>query len=97
MVSRSQSFDREFVETFVCLIQCSVIKSFSEVQLMSPIRLSVSLFLGIVASVLVSPNLNAGFVINGDFEDGFTGFTSQYTYAPGGNSTEGQFTVRSDP
>ncbi len=36
-------------------------------------------------------------IINGDFEAGNSGFTSQYTYAPGSNTTEGEYTVRADP
>ena len=36
-------------------------------------------------------------VTNGDFEGGNTGFTSAYAFAPAGNSTEGQYTVRSNP
>ena len=40
-----------------------------------------------------APNL----VANGDFEGGNTAFTSGYAFSPGGNSTEGQYTVRSNP
>jgi hypothetical protein len=40
-----------------------------------------------------APNL----VVNGDFELGNTSFTSAYGFAPGGNSAEGQYTVRSNP
>ena len=36
-------------------------------------------------------------VTNGNFEGGNTGFTSSYAFSPGGNSTEGQYTVRSNP
>lgn len=36
-------------------------------------------------------------VVNGDFEAGNTQFTSGYAYAPGGNSTEGQYTIRTNP
>ena len=36
-------------------------------------------------------------VSNGNFEGGNTGFTSAYSFAPAGNSTEGQYTVRSNP
>jgi hypothetical protein len=39
----------------------------------------------------------ANLVVNGDFESGNTGFSSAYTYSPGGNSTEGQYTVGSNP
>lgn len=45
------------------------------------------------AAAAAAPNL----VVNGDFEAGNTGFTSQYSYSPGGNTTEGQYTVRTDP
>jgi len=34
---------------------------------------------------------------NGNFEGGNTGFTSSYAFSPGGNGTEGQYTVRSNP
>jgi PEP-CTERM motif len=40
-----------------------------------------------------APNL----VVNGDFELGNTGFTSGYGYSPGINSSEGQYTVRTNP
>jgi PEP-CTERM motif len=43
------------------------------------------------------PAAAANLVINGDFEAGNSGFTSDYAYSPGGNSTEGQYTVRSNP
>ena len=39
----------------------------------------------------------ANLVPNGDFSSGNTGFTSAYSYSPGVNSTEGQYTVRSNP
>ena len=40
-----------------------------------------------------APNL----VGNGDFEGGNSGFMSDYAFSPGGNSTEGQYTVRFNP
>ncbi len=40
-----------------------------------------------------APNL----VVNGDFELGNSSFSWAYGYSPGGNSTEGQYTVRSNP
>jgi hypothetical protein len=39
----------------------------------------------------------ANLVVNGDFSAGNSGFTSGYTYSPGSNTAEGQYTVRSDP
>jgi len=48
---------------------------------------------GCAFATMAAPNL----VANGDFEADNTGFTSDYAYAPGGNSTEGQYTVRSNP
>ena len=39
----------------------------------------------------------ANLVPNGDFEAGNTLFTSGYAFVPGGNSNEGQYTVRSNP
>jgi hypothetical protein len=39
----------------------------------------------------------ANLVVNGDFEAGNSGFSSDYAYAPGSNTTESQYTVRTDP
>ena len=36
-------------------------------------------------------------VVNGDFEAGNSGFSSDYAFAPASNTTEGQYTVRSNP
>lgn len=36
-------------------------------------------------------------VINGNFESGNTGFTSNYGFSPASNTDEGQYTVRTDP
>ena len=36
-------------------------------------------------------------VVNGDFELGNTSFSSDYAFAPGANSAEGQYTVRTNP
>lgn len=36
-------------------------------------------------------------VINGDFQAGNSGFNTAYSYAPQGNSTEGQYTIRTNP
>ncbi|MEY8689660.1 MAG: PEP-CTERM sorting domain-containing protein [Leptothrix sp. (in: b-proteobacteria)] len=44
-------------------------------------------------SQAAAPNL----VVNGDFELGNTSFTTVYGYSPGGNSSEGQYTVRANP
>ncbi|HEY1124067.1 MAG TPA: PEPxxWA-CTERM sorting domain-containing protein [Sphingobium sp.] len=52
----------------------------------------------IAAAALLSGGANAAnLVVNGDFEAGNSGFTSQYIYAPAGNSTEGEYTIRSNP
>ena len=48
---------------------------------------------GCASFASAAPNL----VANGDFEGGNTGFTSGYAFSPAGNSTEGQYTVRSNP
>ena len=48
---------------------------------------------GFASASMAAPNL----VANGDFEGGNASFTSDYAFAPGGNSTEGQYTVRSNP
>lgn len=47
--------------------------------------------------LLLVPAAQANLLTNGDFESGNSGFTSDYFYAPGGNTTEGQYTVRTDP
>ena len=43
-----------------------------------------------------APALPVNLVSNGDFEAGNSGFTSGYSYS-GSNTTEGQYTVRSNP
>jgi hypothetical protein len=48
---------------------------------------------GCASASMAAPNL----VANGDFEAGNTAFTSGYAFAPGGNGTEGQYTVRANP
>jgi PEP-CTERM motif len=50
-----------------------------------------------LVAVAFAPVHAANLVANGDFEAGNTGFFSQYAYSPGGNGTEGQYTVRSNP
>ena len=54
-----------------------------------------NLILAIVGSFSIVLDVNAS-IINGDFELGNSGFTSQYSYA-NLNTTEGEYTVRSDP
>jgi hypothetical protein len=49
-----------------------------------------------VAAAAASSALATNLVVNGDFEGGNTGFTSDYSFA-GGNTTEAQYTVRSNP
>ena len=50
------------------------------------------------AAALATPASAAvNLVPNGDFEGGNADFTSAYTYSPGGNNAEGQYTVRTDP
>ena len=39
----------------------------------------------------------ASLVVNGDFESGNTDFASDYTYFPSSNTTESQYTIRTDP
>ena len=52
----------------------------------------------IAAAAMLSGGANAAnLVVNGDFEAGNVNFGSQYAYVPGGNSTEGQYTVRTNP
>lgn len=43
------------------------------------------------------PASAANLVTNGDFEAGNTGFTSDYTYSPGGNFSPSEYTVASNP
>lgn len=57
----------------------------------------IGLALAVAAAMAAVPATAANLVINGDFEAGNTGFTSAYVYSPGGNSSEGQYTVRSNP
>jgi hypothetical protein len=52
----------------------------------------------IIAALCASSAVSAAnLVTNGDFEAGNSGFTSDYSYSPGGNSTEGQYTVSANP
>jgi len=52
----------------------------------------------VIATGCASAGVGAqNLVTNGNFEGGNTAFTSDYAFAPGGNSTEGQYTVRSNP
>lgn len=56
--------------------------------------------LSAVAAVFLTATAHAvpiNLVPNGDFEAGNTQFTSDYAFSPGGNSTEGEYTVRSNP
>ena len=52
-----------------------------------------AVWLGAAAAAQAAPNL----VPNGSFEADNTSFSSDYGYAPGGNTVEGQYTVRSNP
>ena len=54
--------------------------------------------LAALAILAAAANSNAmAALVNGDFESGNIGFSSQYIFAPAGNTTEGEYTVRSDP
>ncbi len=44
-----------------------------------------------------SPVFAQNLITNADFSLGNTGFTSAYTYAPAANTTEAQYTVRTNP
>jgi hypothetical protein len=49
-------------------------------------------------TVAVGAGANAqNLVTNGDFEGGNSGFSSDYAFSPASNTTEGQYTVRTDP
>lgn len=60
-----------------------------------PHRLTVICF-EIIAAIS-STSVDADVIVNGDFEAGNTGFTSQYTFAAGVNRTEGEYTVAANP
>ncbi len=47
--------------------------------------------------LLAAPLLSQAAIINGTFELGNVGFTSEYAYAPEHNTTEGEYTVSADP
>lgn len=52
----------------------------------------------LLAALMISGTAHAqNLVVNGAFEAGNTGFTSDYAYTPAGNFTEGQYTVRTNP
>nr|MEA2797301.1 hypothetical protein [Phenylobacterium sp.] len=55
--------------------------------------------LAVTAAVLAlaSSAQAANLVVNGDFSAGNSVFTSGYTYSPGSNTTEGEYTIRTDP
>lgn len=59
-------------------------------QLSAAVAIAVAVISG---PALAAPNL----VPNGNFEAGNSLFTSDYSYSPAVNSTEGQYTVRTDP
>ncbi|WP_299160953.1 PEP-CTERM sorting domain-containing protein [Accumulibacter sp.] len=53
-----------------------------------------------LAAAFIVSNTNASpvnLVSNGSFEAGNSNFTSDYSYSPGVNSTEGEYTVRTNP
>lgn len=53
--------------------------------------------LGAISTLAIVANSSAmAALVNGDFESGNTGFGSQYSFAVS-NTTEGEYTVRSDP
>ena len=57
-----------------------------------------ALAIALLASVgLFAPARAANLVPNGDFESGNTGFSTDYAYSPALNTTEGQYTVRTNP
>ena len=58
------------------------------------LKLAVA-FAALAAGTLAQAAVNL--VPNGDFSAGNAAFTSAYSYSPGANSTEGQYTVRSNP
>ena len=62
---------------------------------MSPIAMLRAL---LVAPVLFAAGpASANLIVNGDFSAGNSGFTTSYAYSPGTNSTERQYTIRTDP
>lgn len=53
--------------------------------------------LGLLAGPMTALGAPINLVPNGDFEAGNSGFSSDYNYVPGGNSDEGQYTIRTNP
>jgi hypothetical protein len=49
------------------------------------------------ALLLLSANAKANLIVNGDFEQGNTGFTTQYVYAPGGIGNSDTYAIVTDP
>jgi hypothetical protein len=64
---------------------------------MYPHRAGTAATVAFLMTFFTTSRLSADLVLNGDFESGNTAFTSQYTFAPGSNTTQGEYTVRSDP
>jgi hypothetical protein len=58
-----------------------------------------SAFVAGVVALLASPAFagNCGWVVNGDFSDGNTGFTSAATYKSSGSLTAGEYTIHTSP
>lgn len=58
-------------------------------------RLIYSLSFGLL--VLPANGVAQNLIVNSDFESGNSGFLSEYEYSPAENSSEAQYTVRTDP
>ena len=57
----------------------------------------IALVLVFAFTTSASRPTEASIILNGDFEAGNNSFTSGYVYTAGFNTTEGQYTVRTDP
>lgn len=60
-------------------------------------KLRIIFFSLMIAGLFISPALAGGFVTNGDFTAGNTGFTSDATYNPVGAFQAGQYRISADP
>jgi len=61
------------------------------------VRTLALLAVGLLAGPMTALGAPINLVTNGDFEAGNTDFSSSYSYVPAGNSSEGQYTVRTNP
>ena len=58
---------------------------------------SVGTIVILMVAALPAQSEPGNLLLNGDFELGDTGFSSDYTYSPAANTTESQYTIRTNP